>query len=218
MLTSIIASLFKPERPQPRTQPLAEKFAAPIPVKNSKAHESARRLAQEMGSKRPLSAHQRIENRRKAMESLEKTNRARDLEKLQIRRWKAGDLYAPHDLSSVEMQKWRKRHKSNMDVFDALAINPLHEYKVSVFRAIVVKRVVPNASILQNYSIMTEYMTTMGRIKHSNETGLRAVNQRRIAKAIRRAIGMGLMPSVHKHPEVLEAEAKDRARKRFGAY
>lgn len=56
--------------------------------------------------------------------------------------------------------------------------------------------------------MMTEYMTSMGRIRHSRETGLRAVNQRRIAKAIRRAVGMGLMPSVHKHPEMLEAEAK----------
>ncbi len=60
---------------------------------------------------------------------------------------------------------------------------------------------------------MTEYMTTMGRIRHSRETGLRAVNQRRIAKAIRRAVGMGLMPSVHKHPEMLEAEAKVRTSK-----
>jgi hypothetical protein len=32
--------------------------------------------------------------------------------------------------------------------------------------------------ILQNFSIMSEYMTPMGRIKHSNETGLRPVNQR----------------------------------------
>lgn len=48
-------------------------------------------------------------------------------------------------------------------------------------------------------------MAPMGNIKHRKETGLRAVNQRRIAKAIRRAIGMGLIPSVHPHPEVLEA-------------
>lgn len=47
-------------------------------------------------------------------------------------------------------------------------------------------------------------MTPMGRIKHSNETGLRPVNQRRIAKAIRRSIGMGMMPSVHRHPEILQ--------------
>ena len=50
----------------------------------------------------------------------------------------------------------------------------------------------------------------MGRIKHRNETGLRRVNQRRLAKAIRRAIGMGLMPSVHKHPEMLEVDAANR--------
>lgn len=46
----------------------------------------------------------------------------------------------------------------------------------------------------------------MGRIKHSRDTGLGNVNQRRMAKAVRRSIGMGLMPSVHKHPEMLEAE------------
>jgi small subunit ribosomal protein S18 len=51
---------------------------------------------------------------------------------------------------------------------------------------------------------MSEYMTEMGRIKHSRDTGLRAVNQRKVAKAIRRAIGVGLMPSVHRHPELLK--------------
>lgn len=62
----------------------------------------------------------------------------------------------------------------------------------------------------QNFSMMSEYMTSMGRIRHRKDTGLRAVNQRKIAKAIRRAVGMGLVPSVHKHPEVLELEAKER--------
>jgi small subunit ribosomal protein S18 len=50
---------------------------------------------------------------------------------------------------------------------------------------------------------MSEYMTPLGRILSSAETGLRRVNQRRIAKAIRRSIGLGLMPSVHRHPEIL---------------
>jgi small subunit ribosomal protein S18 len=62
----------------------------------------------------------------------------------------------------------------------------------------------------QNFSIMSEYITPMGRIKHRSTTGLRPVNQRKIAKAIRRAIGIGLMPSVHRHPEILAAEAKAR--------
>lgn len=54
---------------------------------------------------------------------------------------------------------------------------------------------------------MWEYMAPMGNIKHRKQTGLRPVNQRRISKAIRRAIGMGLIPSVHPHPEMLEAAA-----------
>lgn len=53
---------------------------------------------------------------------------------------------------------------------------------------------------------MSEFMTPMGRIKHSKETGLRPVNQRKIAKAIRRSIGLGIMPSVHRHPEILMKE------------
>lgn len=61
----------------------------------------------------------------------------------------------------------------------------------------------------QNFSVMSEYMTPMGRIMHRRETSLRPVNQRRIAKAIRRSIGMGMMPSVHKHPELLQKAAQN---------
>ncbi|KAF2835040.1 ribosomal protein S18 [Patellaria atrata CBS 101060] len=107
-----------------------------------------------------------------------------DMEMMQQRRFRAGDVYAPHDLTGAEMRKWRaKRRKPGADLFDQLGINPLTCYK--------------------NFSIMSEYMTEMGRIKHSNETGLRPVNQRKVAKAIRRAIGIGIMPSVHRHPELL---------------
>lgn len=53
---------------------------------------------------------------------------------------------------------------------------------------------------------MSEFMTDMGRIRSAKETGLRPVNQRRIAKAIRRAVGLGLMPSVHKHPELVRIQ------------
>ena len=62
---------------------------------------------------------------------------------------------------------------------------------------------------------MSEYMTSMGRIRHRKDTGLRAVNQRKIAKAIRRAVGMGLIPSVHKHPEVLEKDKWYRDYRRY---
>jgi small subunit ribosomal protein S18 len=57
--------------------------------------------------------------------------RNQDFERFQSRRWKEGDVYAPHDLSWEEMQKWRKRGQVPVDAFDALGINPLHEYKVA---------------------------------------------------------------------------------------
>jgi len=57
----------------------------------------------------------------------------------------------------------------------------------------------------------------MGRIKHSEETGLRPVNQRKIAKAIRRAIGLGLHPSVHRHPMILMSEAQNLPKQRIAA-
>lgn len=59
---------------------------------------------------------------------LQAENRA--LEKFQTRPWKAGDIYAPHDLSPTEMQKWRKRNPPTTDAFDALNLNPLSVYKV----------------------------------------------------------------------------------------
>lgn len=57
--------------------------------------------------------------------------------------------------------------------------------------------------LLQNFAMISEYMSPQGRILHNKLTGLRPVNQRKIAKAIRRAIGMGIHPSTHRHPEIL---------------
>lgn len=53
---------------------------------------------------------------------------------------------------------------------------------------------------------MSEYVTDMGKIKHNKDTGLRPRNQRKMAKAVRRAIGLGLIPSVYRHPQVLMTE------------
>ena len=57
--------------------------------------------------------------------------------------------------------------------------------------------------MVQNMPLLSNFVTETGRIKHSNLTGLKPKNQRKIAKAVRRAIGCGLMPSVHRHPEVM---------------
>lgn len=66
--------------------------------------------------------------------------------------------------------------------------------------------------VQQNFSIMSEYVTDMGKIKHNKDTGLRPRNQRKMAKAVRRAIGLGLIPSVYRHPQILMTEADYRRR------
>ncbi|KAJ5097538.1 hypothetical protein N7456_008259 [Penicillium angulare] len=132
----------------------------------------------------------RIPNRLRLLEDQRIQSESKALERFQTREWKSGDVYAPHDLSPAEMKKWGQRKAPNRDAFDALNLNPLNLYK--------------------NFSVISEYVSPMGRIKHRNQTGLRPVNQRKIAKAIRRAMGLGLMPSVHRHPEILASELKNK--------
>ena len=52
------------------------------------------------------------------------------IEKQNTRRWRAGDVYAPHDLSSIEMKKWKQRRMVKGDAFEALNLDPRSEYKV----------------------------------------------------------------------------------------
>ncbi|KAJ4267727.1 hypothetical protein NW762_003842 [Fusarium torreyae] len=117
------------------------------------------------------------------MDFLKNQKMSNDFLKQMPRRWEAGDVYSPHDLSPVEMQKWRKRSVRNNDVIDALGISPLDMYK--------------------NFSLIEHFTSPSGMINHSNLTRLRPVNQRKVAKMVRRVQGMGIYPSVHAHPEML---------------
>ncbi len=131
--------------------------------------------------------HENREQRvRNALERMAERKVTDDYMRQMPRRWRAGDVYAPHDLSPVEMDKWKRPQPARDDVVDILGINPIDEYR--------------------NFAMISEYVSTMGRIRSSRETGLRPVNQRRMARAIRRAIGLGLHPSVHRHPEILASE------------
>jgi small subunit ribosomal protein S18 len=67
---------------------------------------------------------------RDSAEELERHKKAVDLTKQIARRWRAGDVYAPHDLSSAEMRKWKTRGKPSVDVLDVLQLDPLVEYRV----------------------------------------------------------------------------------------
>ncbi|KAF4339762.1 ribosomal s18 [Fusarium beomiforme] len=126
------------------------------------------------------------------MEFLKNQKVSNDFLKQMPRRWEAGDVYSPHDLSPVEMQKWRKKTVRNNDVIDALGISPLDMYK--------------------NFSLIEYFTSASGMINHSNLTRLRPVNQRKVAKMVRRVQGMGIYPSVHAHPEMLRDQFFERER------
>ncbi|QUC15882.1 uncharacterized protein UV8b_00123 [Ustilaginoidea virens] len=122
-------------------------------------------------------------HRRESLEALRNEKISTDYLKQMPRRWDAGDVYSPHDLSPAEMQKWRRRSARRSDVVDALGIRPLDMYK--------------------NFSLVQEFTTSSGQIIHSSGTSLRPVNQRKIAKMIRRVQGMGIYPTIHDHPEMI---------------
>lgn len=70
------------------------------------------------------------EERRRALES---AYSAKEYEVQNTRKWKPGDVYAPHDLSGIEMAKWKKirrKGKTNWDVMDQLGMDPREHYKV----------------------------------------------------------------------------------------
>ena len=62
---------------------------------------------------------------------------------------------------------------------------------------------------LQNFALVSDFISPMGKILHSRDTHLRPVNQRKVAKMVRRAIGMGIHPSVHKHPNIIGKGGND---------
>ncbi|KAK6505071.1 hypothetical protein TWF481_006994 [Arthrobotrys musiformis] len=97
---------------------------------------------------------------------------------------------SPKDLSFEEYQKFGFQRKTRIkeDVFNTLQENPLSHYK--------------------NFNLLKDFMTSAGRIKHRSITGLSNTNQRKVSKAIRRAIGIGLMPSVYHHPSLLLTEQR----------
>lgn len=137
------------------------------------------------------------DRKKSTLERMRAKKTSEDYARQMTRRWRPGDVYAPHDLSPQEMIKWKQLQRPRKDVLDLLGLNPLDEYK--------------------NFSIISEFMTAMGRIKHSSETGLRPVNQRKMAKAIRRAIGLGIHPSVHRHPMILMSEVQNMPKQRMTA-
>lgn len=124
-----------------------------------------------------------------------------DHEAQMFRRFRFGDVYAPHDLSGAEAMRWKRAGSGvgGRGAFGTLRPGPLQEGRVDVMRELGMD---PRKEY-KNAAIMSQLVSPFGRILSRRQTGLSAKNQRRVAKAVKRARGCGLMPTVHKHPMVL---------------
>ncbi|KAI1435192.1 ribosomal protein S18 [Xylaria sp. CBS 124048] len=150
---------------------------------SSENHDGRMNLARDLYQTIMRPSRGNASERRQTVEQLADKNRSDDYMRQMTRRWRVGDVYSPHDLSPSEMSKWQRNSSRKQDVVNLLGLRPLDMYR--------------------NFSFISEFITPHGRIKRSSETGLCPVNQRKVAKAIRRSIGLGLHPSVHRHPEIL---------------
>jgi small subunit ribosomal protein S18 len=82
---------------------------------------------------RQTAARRTLRAEEEKQRDLEREYSRADLEKQIPRRFKVGDVYAPHDLTGVEMAKWKKlrrKGKQRLDVVDQLGIDPREHYKV----------------------------------------------------------------------------------------
>nr|CAG8449198.1 134_t:CDS:2 [Entrophospora candida] len=98
------------------------------------------------------------------------------------RQFMEGELYSPQDLDEESYKTKRVgrfiRKTPNVDVFTKLNLDPLVEYK--------------------NFTLLSNFVSDMGRILPRSITGLSSKHQRKIAKAIKRARSFGLIPSTHR--------------------
>src|SRR5436853_1093317 len=80
----------------------------PLPSGNSTSNTRVLNLISRASS-RNQNRSPSAEQRANIAQDLKNHKLAQDMTRQISRRWKVGDVYAPHDLSPVEMEKWKRR-------------------------------------------------------------------------------------------------------------
>lgn len=123
-----------PHHPTSTQQPSSTSSLLSLNRPNRRAGPKDRGAGVSVAEKMVSRAKERAEADLQAQQANQDLRREEQLSKAYLREmprfWKVGDVYSPHDLSPVEMQKWRRRAERRGDIIDALGINPLDMYKV----------------------------------------------------------------------------------------
>ncbi|CDR38911.1 CYFA0S02e08438g1_1 [Cyberlindnera fabianii] len=109
------------------------------------------------------------------------------LESNVVRYFASDELYDPFDFSLAKLRLERRAYAENnagRKFFDEKRVNPLDCYT--------------------NTKYLSSYLTSTGRIHPREVTKLSLKNQKRLAKAIKRARAAGLLSSVHKDADLLQ--------------
>ena len=125
-------------RPKPIRLPIRQPSHAPTSNSNQRveAMVSKTLARRERQNKGLLAGRRPGQPSPTTVQELENAKKASDLSKQITRRWRAGDVYAPHDLSAVEMEKWKIREGPKFDIFDVLDFKPLENYRVCLLKVL----------------------------------------------------------------------------------
>lgn len=107
--------------------------------------------------------------------------RPAELPRYETRLDQPGLVYSPQDLSFDARRPLMAKYRLSLldDNFKNAGVDPLDEWKSA--------------------SLLSDFLTDMGRIKTREQTGLGARSQRKLAKAVRRARALGILPSTSKY-------------------
>lgn len=115
------------------------------------------------------------------VDSIKKTENNKKVDPRLMKRFVRDSTYDPFDFSLGRIHLDKKHSSSNRsanDMFDKFGVNPLDLYT--------------------SPEILSQFLSSTGKILHRDVTGLSAKNQRRVSKAIRRAQAIGLLSKTHR--------------------
>ncbi|CEP63468.1 mitochondrial 37S ribosomal protein bS18m LALA0_S08e03158g [Lachancea lanzarotensis] len=158
-----------------------------LATRNYVLNTTARRVFSKTAPKLNLSLKIKLTPNEKSQIDLKSTNttanapsQIKKVDSRLVKKFQSGTTYDPFDFSLARLHLDKKFASKNSfnDLFDKNGVDPMDLYT--------------------NPEFLSQFVSSSGKILHRDVTGLSAINQRRLSKAIRRCQAIGLMSKTHK--------------------